>query len=878
MMTGRLLVANRGEIAIRIMRAAAELGMRTVAVYPADDARVAARRARRRGARHLPGSGAAAYLDIERIIAAARARPAATRSIRATASWRERRLRAGAAPRPASRSSARRREMLELFGDKVRARAARSAAAACRCCAGTRGADRPLDEARAFLRRSARGGAIDDQGGRRRRRPRHARRAPRRAELEEAFERCRSEAQPAFGNGDLYVEQLCRARATSRCRSSATARAVSAPLGARVHAPAPPPEARRDRARARACGAAARPADRRRRCAWRDAARYRSLGTFEFLVDAQHAATALRLHRGQSAPAGRAHGHRGGDRRRPGAAQLASPAAPRWPSSALRASAVPAPRGIRAAGARQHGDDDGRRHARPGGGTLTAFEPPSGPRRARRHVRLRRLSHQPAYDSLLAKVIVHARRRGFADVLRTGAPGAVRVPHRGRRHQHRVPAAPCWRDPDVRRQPHRHALRRGSMLRALAARPRQRPRLYAAARQRRRAASWPAPRSTPSIRSPCSPTARRGDRPRRRAPADEPTCRTACVAVRAPLQGTVVAIAVADGDAVRAGQQLLVMEAMKMEHVITAPVGGVVRSHRCRARRHGLRRPAAASCSNRPTSRREAVDGADESTSTPSAPIWPRRSSATPLTLDEPGPTPSRGAARPASARRARTSTTSAIPAPSSSTAPLVVAAQRRRRAAGRSDRAARPADGMVAGVGRVNGAAVRRPARRAAPCWPTTTRCSPAPRACTTTGRPTGCSTSPRRGACRWCSSPKAAAAGRATPTRAASSGSTHGVPSLRRSCRRWCRWSASTPAAASPATPSLLGCCDVDHRHRRLQHRHGRPGDDRGRRARRVPPEEIGPMSVQAPQRRRRHRGRRRGRSRRRRQEVSRAISRGR
>ncbi|MGH8260838.1 MAG: biotin carboxylase N-terminal domain-containing protein, partial [Steroidobacteraceae bacterium] len=32
-----LLIANRGEIAIRVMRAAAELGMRTVGIYSQED-------------------------------------------------------------------------------------------------------------------------------------------------------------------------------------------------------------------------------------------------------------------------------------------------------------------------------------------------------------------------------------------------------------------------------------------------------------------------------------------------------------------------------------------------------------------------------------------------------------------------------------------------------------------------------------------------------------------------------------------------------------------------------------------------------------------------------------------------------------------------
>jgi acetyl-CoA carboxylase carboxyltransferase component len=49
-------------------------------------------------------------------------------------------------------------------------------------------------------------------------------------------------------------------------------------------------------------------------------------------------------------------------------------------------------------------------------------------------------------------------------------------------------------------------------------------------------------------------------------------------AIEAPMQGTVVSISVAEGDTVHAGTPVLVIEAMKMEHVISADVGGTVRT------------------------------------------------------------------------------------------------------------------------------------------------------------------------------------------------------------------------------------------------------------------------------------------------------------
>ena len=117
----KLLIANRGEIAIRIARAAADMGLPTVAVYSEDDARSLHLRTADE-ALALPGSGAAAYLNADAVIAAAKTR-VRRHSPRLRLSGRTQRFRAPmrragltfVGPDP---------EHLELFGDKARARIA----------------------------------------------------------------------------------------------------------------------------------------------------------------------------------------------------------------------------------------------------------------------------------------------------------------------------------------------------------------------------------------------------------------------------------------------------------------------------------------------------------------------------------------------------------------------------------------------------------------------------------------------------------------------------------------------------------------------------------------------------------------------------------
>ncbi|MDN5862717.1 MAG: 3-methylcrotonyl-CoA carboxylase, partial [Salinisphaera sp.] len=70
---GRVLVANRGEIAVRVLQGAARMGYHTVAVYSDADAGALHVRVADQAVRIGPPPAAESYLDAAAIIAAAKA-------------------------------------------------------------------------------------------------------------------------------------------------------------------------------------------------------------------------------------------------------------------------------------------------------------------------------------------------------------------------------------------------------------------------------------------------------------------------------------------------------------------------------------------------------------------------------------------------------------------------------------------------------------------------------------------------------------------------------------------------------------------------------------------------------------------------------------
>ncbi|RZB15481.1 carbamoyl-phosphate synthase large subunit [Streptomyces sp. F001] len=524
-----VLIANRGEIAVRIHRAAATLGLRTVAVFSREDRD--ALHARLADEAHLlAGEGVAAYLDAGRIVEIARRAGCELVHpgygfLSENAEFAQVCAEAGltfVGPSP---------ELLGLFGDKARSRELAAQHAVPVLAATPGGAS--LEEAKAFTTGLGPGAgvmvkALAGGGGRGMRAVFDA------DELPWAYERCRSEAERAFGNGEVYVEQLLpRAKHIE-------IQVIGDGTGAVTHlwerectvqrrhqklieiAPSPwLPAGTRDALIKSAVTMAS-------------ATRYRGLGTFEFLVDADSPETYYFI---ETNP--RLQVEHTITEELTGVdlvvAQLQVAVGRTLADQGLLQDDIQAPRGF-AIQSRVNLEEIARDgSARASAGTLAVFEPPGGPGvRVDTHGRTG-LRVSGAFDSLLAKVVTRTVRGDFADAAARADNALLEFAVTG-------------------------AATNVPLLRSVL--------------------------QHPVFRDAAMTTTFVDDHLDELVPADAgeagaaPDATGDGAVLAASFPGSVVAVEVRAGDEVRAGAPLLVLEAMKMEHVLTAPSSGRVRDVR----------------------------------------------------------------------------------------------------------------------------------------------------------------------------------------------------------------------------------------------------------------------------------------------------------
>jgi acetyl-CoA carboxylase biotin carboxylase subunit len=394
----RVLIANRGEVAVRIIRACRELGVEAVAVYSTADRDALHVRLADQAVHIGPPPPADSYLKIPSIIAAG----TTTGCDAVHPGWgflAENAAFAAACedndlvfigPRP---------DTIETMGDKVAAKAA-MAAAGLPLVPGSNGATgfsqaQELAQEIGFpvLLKAAAGG-----GGR------GMRLVESPADLEAAFQTAASEAQAAFSDGSLYVEKAVVGARHVEIQVLGDGEGGVLTLGERdcsiqrrhqklvEEAPSP---AVFDSLRAEMEDAA------RRAC---ETLRYRGAGTLEFLLDAEGRFSFIEMNTRLQVEHPVTELVTGIDVVRAQLGVAAEEGLPAEGAVPLRGHAIEF---------RINAEDPTRDFA-PAPGTIARFQPPLGPGvRVDTHV-FDGYTVPPFYDSLLAKIIVWAEDRPAA--------------------------------------------------------------------------------------------------------------------------------------------------------------------------------------------------------------------------------------------------------------------------------------------------------------------------------------------------------------------------------------------------------------------------------------------------------------------------------
>ncbi|MEN9806518.1 MAG: hypothetical protein RL756_1038 [Pseudomonadota bacterium] len=555
----RLLIANRGEIALRIQRAANDLNIETVAIYADDDAR--ALHVRRAGqAVALGGRGVKPYLDSARIIEIAR--ETGCDAIHPGYGFlAENAAFARAADAAGITFVGPRADLLDAFGAKTMARTLARAAG----IAVLPGTEQPtsLEEASAFFAGLAPGQgmvikALAGGGGR------GMRIVTAGEEIADAYARCASEALAAFGDASLYVETLVQRARHLEVQIVGDRHGAVTHLWER--------ECTLQRRHQKLVEIAPSPSlSGGQRDQLLDAAlrlarhvRYENLGTLEFLLGAGDDPSALVFIEGNARLQVEhtvTEEITGVDLVR---TQLGLAAG--LSLQELGLDTVPAHRG-RAVQVRVNMETmqpDGS--TRPAGGTLSTFDVPCG-----RGVRVETFGYagfttSPAFDSLLAKVIVHSADADLTQTLRAADRALSEFSIEGVATN--IPFLRALLNAPSVLQNEVYTRYVESDTEAL----------VAASSAYDTATNTSAGRAGATVDN-SDPLAvlKLAQAAPRATKREESALADGLVGVPAPMQGTIVSIDVAAGDTVRAGQALLVMDAMKMEHVISAPVGGTVR-------------------------------------------------------------------------------------------------------------------------------------------------------------------------------------------------------------------------------------------------------------------------------------------------------------
>ena len=404
----KLLIANRGEIAVRIARAAGDLGIVSVATFSSDD-HLSLHTQVADDSVGLEGSGAAAYLDIDQIVAVAISNGCdavhpgygflAENADFARALENEGITFVG----PLS-------DQLALFGDKLSARNLATqldvpVVPATAGAANSEEIEEFLAEHGAIMVKAVAGG-----GGRGMREVRSGQDVP------AIFERCQSEAQSAFGIGDLYAEKLIEAARHVEVQIIGDGKLV-AHLGER--------ECTLQRQNQKIIEVAPSPSiteevrDLLTDAATRMAAEvgYRGLGTWEFLVDATNPTNIAFIETNARLQVEHTVTEEvtGVDLVRN---QILVPGTSSLDDLRLQQDQVPEAKGfaIQCRVNTETMTEEGV--ARPAGGTISAFETPSGPGVRTDSYGYQGYATNPNFDSLIAKVIGYSPTSDYEDAVR----------------------------------------------------------------------------------------------------------------------------------------------------------------------------------------------------------------------------------------------------------------------------------------------------------------------------------------------------------------------------------------------------------------------------------------------------------------------------